>query len=114
MVVTARHWCGSLHATFTEPATVGPSAHTSHRSLGRPDSRPLAVVGRSTYSLLCSPPPTTSQRYHRAPSSQAPSEGRNHAQLTMVRITRLSSAPRNSMNAFEQVEYAQAPRPASS
>ena len=49
----------------------------------------------STNSLDCSPPPTTSQRYHRAPSSQAFSDGRNHAQLTTVRITRDSSAPRN-------------------
>ena len=45
----------------------------------------------------------TSQRYHRAPLSHAFSEGRNHAQLTMVRITVLSSAPRNSSNFAEQV-----------
>src|SRR5262245_32391557 len=104
MVVTARQLCGREQGTLTEPATVGPSAQTSQRSLGLPRSNPLPVSGRSTNSLLCSPPPTTSQRYHRAPSSQAPSDGRNHAQLTTVRITRLSSPPRKSMNFFEHVE----------
>ena len=44
-----------------------------------------------------------SQRYQRAPLSQAFSEGRNQAQLTMVRITVLSSAPRNFWNFAEQV-----------
>ena len=114
IVVTARHWCGCEHGTLTDPDTVGPSAQTIQASFGSPRSSPFAVVGRSTYSLLCSPPPTTSQRYHRAPSSQAASEGRNHAQLTTVRITRLSSAPRKSMNACEQVEYAHAPSSRSS
>src|SRR6478752_5627671 len=45
----------------------------------------------------------TSQRYHRAPSSQAPSEGRNQAQLSTVRITMLTSAPRKSRNSLVHV-----------
>ena len=60
-------------------------------------------MGSAAYFGLSSPPPMTSQRYHRAPLSHAFSEGRNHAQLTMVRITVLSSAPRNSWNLAEQV-----------
>ena len=50
-----------------------------------------------------SPPPITSQRYHRAPASQAARLGRNHAQLRIERIARLSSAPVKVMNRREQV-----------
>ena len=52
---------------------------------------------------IWSPPPITSQRYHRAPASQAAVLGRNHAQLRIVRIARLSSAPVKSMNSLVQV-----------
>src|SRR4029079_9672547 len=103
MVVTARQLCFCEHGTLTLPATEGPATHTIHRSLGRPSSSPLAVSGNGTNSWDCSPPPTTSQRYRRAPLSHAFSDGRNHAQLTTVRITRDSSAPRNFSKASEQV-----------
>ena len=104
MVVTARQLCFWLQGIFGAPCTAGPLTQTIHSSLvGCCASRPAAVGGSAAYSLLSSPPPMTSQRYHRAPFSQAVSEGRNHAQLTIVRMTVLSSAPRNSWNFVEQV-----------
>src|SRR5689334_14491008 len=103
MLVTARHWCWDAHETFLLPATVGPTAQTIHLSVSRCASRPFAVFGRLLYDVLWSPPPTMSHRYQRAPSSHAFCEGRNHAQLTIARITMLSSAPRNRWNFELQV-----------
>ena len=57
---------------------------------------------------IWSPPPITSQRYQRAPASHAALSGRNHAQLRMVRIARLSSAPVKSMKSLVQVRKAYA------
>ena len=103
-MVTARQLCFSLQGIFGAPCTEGPLTQTIQSSLvGCCASSPAVVGGRSAYSLLSSPPPMTSHRYHRAPLSHAFSEGRNHAQLTMVRITVLSSAPRKSSNFAEQV-----------
>ena len=53
--------------------------------------------------MASSGPPTTSQRYQRAPLSQPRSEGRNHDQLSRIRSARLSSTERNFSNAFSQV-----------
>src|SRR5688500_16102854 len=99
MVVTARHECVSEHGTRAAAATVAPSAQAIHlSSMRRAPSRPLTSSGRSTNDELSSLPPTTSQRYQRAPLPQASSEGRNQAQLSTLRITRLSSPPRNFWN----------------
>src|SRR5215213_758248 len=96
IVVAARQSWSCAHGTFSPVATVSPAAQISHRSSGRPTSRPFAVGGSGRYLTLVALPPTTSQRYQRAPSSHALSDGRNQAQLAIVRSTRLSSvAPRN-------------------
>src|SRR3954468_8214845 len=103
MVVTARQLCFSLHGTRGAPCTDAPVTQAIHWSATCwPASIPDAVVGSATYDVLSAPPPTTSQRYPRAPSSQAFFEGRNHTQLTIARITVLSSAPRNCSNRVEQ------------
>ena len=59
--------------------------------------------------MVWSPPPTTSQRYHRAPSSHASFDGRNHAQVRMVRIAVLSSAPTHCRKRAEHFSNANAP-----
>jgi hypothetical protein len=92
-VVTARQSCFSEHGTFTDRPTVAPRAQTSQSSFGRPSNSPSVFSGSSTKVRSWSPPPTTSQRYQRAPASHADFDGRNQAQLKMVRIARLSSAP---------------------
>ena len=67
---------------------------------GLPSSRPLAVVGQGGVRRRSA----RRRRRRRSGTSARPrprplSDGRNHAQLSMVRITRLSSAPRNFSNA---------------
>src|ERR1700712_4338578 len=103
MEVTARQSCFSVQATFCESSTLGPCAHISHCSGGLARKSPFAVVGRSAYEVAWAGPPTTSQRYHRAPLAQALFEGRNQAQLSCTRIARRSSTPMNLSKAFSDV-----------
>jgi hypothetical protein len=55
---------------------------------------PLSVRGSVRYAEAPVGPPTTSQRYQRAFSFHACSDGRNHAQLSRERMVSDSSAPR--------------------
>src|SRR6476620_12292629 len=115
MVETARQACLSLHGTRGEPLTVASATQLSHWSSGIPSSTPLVVVAGSVTNVSeASVPPTTSQRYHRAPWPHASSVGRNHAQDRTERIARLSSAPVNFLNPLSQAWNTVAPRAGSS
>ncbi len=108
IVDTARQSWAAEHGTLTEPSTVEPAAQTSHSSSACTSS-PSTSAGRSTSCLVWSPPPTTSQRYHRAPWSHASFDGRNHAQVRIVRIAVLSSAPTYFRKRAEHFSKANAP-----
>src|SRR6476469_4388602 len=115
MVETARQACVSLHGTRGEPLTVASATQLSHWSSGIPSSTPLAVrAGNVTNVSEASVPPTTSQRYHRAPASHASPVGRNHAHDSTERIARLSSAPVNLLKPLSHAVKTVAPKAGSS
>ena len=101
IVVTARQSCFSEHGHLDRAADASRPARTpSRRRRAARAAGPWSSGGGRRSVRIWSPPPITSQRYHRAPASHAAVLGRNHAQLRMVRIARLSSAPVKSMNSL--------------
>ena len=93
-----RRWQPSLVGRSGDTTAVGDGEEAEGEDDGDADGE---ESDESASASLSSSPPTTSQRYQRAPSAHAASEGRNQAQDSSERMARLSSAPRNRSNALE-------------